>query len=107
MPLAAGVMDGDVVLAGMSYMTTIDFGGGPLSAPEGYGSFVLRLDGDGQHRQSRMFELSAGGFANPTAIVASGGDLLVGGSFSGTFDPGTGPLTSAGYADAYVARFTP
>lgn len=103
-PLAVAASGTDVVVAGMSYMTTLDLGGGPLAAPDGYAGFVGRFDASGEHLASAVFEASAGGFLQPTGLSAEKGHLLLGGTFSGATDLGTGPLAPEGLADMVVAR---
>jgi hypothetical protein len=39
--------------------------------------------------------------------VAGDGSVVVAGTFSGTIDPGAGPLTSAGNEDIFVVRYAP
>jgi len=39
------------------------------------------------------------------ALVPAGDDLVLAGTFSGTIDPGAGPLVSAGFSDIVLARY--
>ncbi len=111
---------GELVVAG-SFAGAIDFGGGLLISDESVnlgdagipdgGSFciscspdilVLRSDAGGNHVWSRRFGSKDGDAA--TAVVATGGDIFVVGSFRGTLDVGVESLVSAGKADAFVLK---
>jgi hypothetical protein len=60
---------------------------------------TLKLDPNGN-------ELWKKPFGGNIAIDAAG-NLVIGGSFTGTFDFGGGPLVSAGGEDAYLGKFDP
>jgi hypothetical protein len=85
---------------------TIDFGGGPLVAQGldflALDTFVATFDAAGEHVWSKAF-----GDPKYTAAAGMGcdasGDLLLGGTFTGTVDFGGGPLTAVG-ADVFAAR---
>ncbi|HUT76943.1 MAG TPA: hypothetical protein VM285_04615 [Polyangia bacterium] len=79
----------------------IDFGGDVLHGTES--TFLAAFDGDGGHVWSRMLDEVQG---NGVAVDGSGHTAL-GGSFSGTIDLGTGPLSSLASTDGLVARFDP
>jgi hypothetical protein len=103
---AKGVVDpaGNIFLLGY-YEGTLDFGGGPLSlAPPSGALFLAKLDPAGNHVFSKGFAYSGG--STWDAIAAGpGGSVFAAGSFGSTFDPGGGPLASAGSNDIYLARF--
>ncbi len=98
---------GDVAVVGL-FDGTIDFGGGPLTSRGGDefvggDAFVARFDADGSHRFSARYGDAAAQRAQSVAIDARG-DVVVAGEFRGQIDLGTGPLTSAGGTDIFVAR---
>jgi len=97
--IAAGP-GGALVVMGSS-AGPIDFGGGSLQGTES--TFLAAFDGDGAHAWSRMLDEVQG---NGVAVDGSGNTAL-GGSFSGTVDLGTGPLSSLASTDGLVARFDP
>ncbi|XXX76753.1 hypothetical protein WMF30_54800 [Sorangium sp. So ce134] len=91
---------GNVVLAG-SAEGTVDFGGGPVSAP---GAFLAKLDAEGTLLWSRRFG-SPSSFASAVAVDADGGILLAGG-FRDPIDLGGGPLMNPfdGLQISFVAK---
>ncbi len=94
---------GNIFVIG-DFWGTIDFGGGAITSGGYFDVFVARLDPDGNHVWSR-------GFGDTTlqegrGIAVDGSDhVVVTGFFHGSMDFGGGPLTSAGSADIFVARF--
>lgn len=96
--------DGGVVLVG-SFFSAIDFGGGALDASRD-DAFVARLDHDGNHLASGRW-----GSGQETAALSVGvdgeGNAVVGGFFNGSVDFGGGPLTSKGFADAFLVKVAP
>jgi hypothetical protein len=108
-PRAAVAAGNDLLLAGDLY-GSIDFGGGVLSS-QGQGPGVsnvaiARLDPNGNHLWSHAFP-SKDDQKVVSAAADPAGRLVITGGMSGTVDFGGGPLTSAGYADIYVASFDP
>ena len=99
---------GGVILAG-GFAGTVDFGGGALAAL-GDDAFVAKLTADGSHVWSKRFG-DPDNQAKPQwvsgIVTNNAGDLFLTGFFEGKIDFGCGPLTSAGAADAFVARLTP
>jgi hypothetical protein len=94
----------DVVLTGF-FDGTMDFGGGPLTSAGGFDIFVAKLEGDGSPVWSRRL----GGTSLDQGLgvaVDSGDDVVLTGFFNGTVDFGDGPLTSAGLADIFVAKYS-
>lgn len=94
---------GNVVGVG-SFLGTVDFGGGPLTASD-VDVLVVSLDGDGTHRWSRSFGGSGADWGYDVALDAAGNPLITG-AFQRTADFGTGPLTSAGGDDLFVAKLS-
>ena len=98
---------GGVVLAAAA-QSTIDFGGGVLTA-SGTDLCLAAFDASGAHRWSwnRAGTFSSGsGILLTLDVAVSGfGDIAVGGEFRNTTDLGGGTLTSNGAADVFVARY--
>lgn len=97
------VVSGDrrwVYVAG-SAPGTVDVGGHVL--PSG-SHFIAAYDWNGNHRWSRRFD-PASGQTPALALEKTYGDLIVGDTFSGSFNAGDGPVTSAGSTDVLVARY--
>ncbi|PCC67177.1 hypothetical protein SAMN02745121_09035 [Nannocystis exedens] len=96
---------GDILLTGV-FTPSLDLGGAPLVSAGGYDLFVARFTGAGEHVWSR-------GFGGPDWQVGLGiapdpaGDIYVTGGLRGSFDPGTGPLTSAGIEDIFLLKLDP
>lgn len=89
---------------------SVDFGGGPLSSPDGYDAFLAKYAADGAHLWSRRFG-SPRATALPSEfgsalVVDAAGTVFVTGVFEGTADFGGGPLTSAGQGDGFLARYS-
>ncbi len=91
---------GPVALLGSSG-GPIDFGGGNLTGTEA--TFVAAFGPNGSHLFSRMFDKLQG----ESLAVDPTGHVAIGGSFSGSIDLGTGPLTSVASTDGFVARLDP
>lgn len=89
--------------------TTADLGCGPFPGTVGvYGTvaWVALLDAQGDCIWSRSVPSALG--SGPTNLaVGPQGDIVLVGEFKETIDLGTGPLTSAGYKDGFVAKLTP
>jgi hypothetical protein len=97
---------GDVFVTG-SFKSTINFGGGVLTAtPGGYADiFVAKLNGSGNHVWSKSF--GAAGIDNPEGLaVDPSGNVLVTGYFEQTVDFGGGPLASAGVEDLFILKLS-
>ncbi|MDC0741470.1 SBBP repeat-containing protein [Polyangium mundeleinium] len=69
---------------------------------EGGALEVIKLDADGNHVWGKVF-VSESQHVMGIAID-SAGDVLITGEFHGTVDFGSGPLTSAGGVDIYLAK---
>jgi len=90
---------GDVLIAGTG--ESVDFGGG---AETGY--FIARFDSTGAYKWSNAFAATTSQ-TGPWLAVDASGNMILAGSFNATVDFGGGTLTSAGSADAFVAKFDP
>jgi hypothetical protein len=104
--LVATTPQGNVVLAGW-FMGTVSFGGSPLVAGANSGNiFVAEFDCSGKHLWSKSFGEPPTFGDDEVAALATGGDgsILLTGSFRGTLDFGTGPLTSVGFSDGFIAK---
>jgi hypothetical protein len=98
---------GNVVLAGfLSGVGSIDFGGGVIASPNGSNSFAAKFDPLGAHIWSKGFGEQSGALAYDLAVDGAG-SAIVTGQFTGTLDLDSGPVTSAGASDIFVAKFDP
>lgn len=117
---ALALRPGGGVVVGGSFAGSVDFGTGTslVSAEEGGADagfclscasdiVVLALDAGGATLWAKHWGDVEGDIAFDVAVAPSG-DVFVVGSFHGTLSFGVGsPLTSAGQADAFVARLDP
>jgi hypothetical protein len=96
---------GDAALTGQ-YRGGVDLGGGPIQAAGLYDGIVARYDPAGELLWSRGFG-SVDGFypAGRAVAFTPAGEVAVIGSFDGTIDLGTGPLTATAGDDVVVALF--
>jgi hypothetical protein len=105
--VSIGSMD-SVLLWGES-TEAFDFGGGPLTFPEGsIGYFVAELAADGKHLWSRSLSAE---FAGPDTSLgwvslrpASPASILLTGKLEGTADFGGGPLVSGPDGSLFLAK---
>lgn len=98
---------GNVVLAGyLSGTGSIDFGGGSIEAINGSNGFTAKLDAIGTHLWSKGFGVQSGALAYDLAVDGAG-NAIVTGQFTVTLDLDSGPVTSAGGSDVFVAKFDP
>ncbi len=94
--------DGSIYIAGMRY-------------DDSFNPYVMiaKYDGMGNEQWVDLHPHEGSTAYARGADVAPNGDLVITGSFNGTFDLGGGPLTTTAYLDGYgmpvgfVARFTP
>lgn len=89
-----------------SFAGSIDFGAGALVGAGQQDVYLAHFNSAGLHLWSRAFGGSSDDFGNAVAVNASG-NCILSGSFQGSVDFGGGPLTGAGGADLYVARYGP
>jgi hypothetical protein len=99
---------GNIIITG-AFAGTVDFGGGPLTAPGGGGGsnvFIAKFAPNGTHLWSNRYGDGINQWARSVKTDASG-NVVITGYFNGTVDFGGGPLTSAGGQDVFIAKFTP
>jgi hypothetical protein len=105
-PFVAATPQGHVVMAG-AFSGTASFGGGPLNQ-QGVGDnvYVAEFDCAGNHIWSKRF--GAPTVMNGDSVMALSvgvdGSVLITGLFQGSIDFGTGPLTSIGTRDGFLAK---
>lgn len=87
-----------IVVAG-TLTGPVDFGGGLVSGT----SFLVEFDASGAHVWSK----SLSGVSPRSVAIDSTGRIIVVGTFSGTIDLGSGPITASGGTDSIVAVFGP
>jgi hypothetical protein len=103
LPRAVAVDPGGDIVVGGSFGGTVDFGGGPFTAPQGHPSaFVIRLDPGGKLLWTQTFA-SDDAVVNGIAI-GDNGVIAVAGSFAGSVNFEDGIIQTAGQEDAFVAR---
>jgi hypothetical protein len=81
---------------------TVDFGGGLIGSDSATQLFVASFDATGKHVYSHAFAALSQS-AGALAVDAAGGVTLAG-SFQGTTDFGTGPLTSGAAPAAFLVK---
>lgn len=93
---------GNVLVTG-SFTSSIDLGGGPLTTT-GSDAFIGKLSPAGAHIWSRQ---STGAMDSSSRKIAAdaAGTVRVSGNFAGTVDMGSGPLTSQGEDDVFLAAY--
>jgi hypothetical protein len=98
-PSALAPGGGGFVVGG-AFEGTVDFGGGPFTAPAdtNEAGFVLKLDGQGSHQWSKAFD-HADVYA---AAVPSAMAVLVAGTWELDTDLGGGTITAQGSFDGYL-----
>ena len=108
MPRAIGVDgNGNVVITGY-FTSTIDLGGGVLSAAVSgvHSTFVGKYSSSGAHVWSERFGGTGG--VDTMGITTDGtGNVLMTGCFSGTANFGGSTLTCAGSTDMHILRLDP
>jgi hypothetical protein len=102
--IAATLGGGALVTGG--FKSTIDFGGGPVSAIGAWDTFLADLGSNGSQAWSMHF-----GAGNPTdttngsgVAVDVSGNVVVTGSFAGAVNFGDAPLASMGGHDVFLAK---
>jgi hypothetical protein len=103
--LALDPTNGVVALAGY-FSGSTDFGSAMLSsgdASSGVAGFLATFDSAGTNTWTHAF---TGGGVTPASVAVDGsGDLLLGGSFTGTADFGGGAVSSTSLGDIFWASF--
>jgi|WetSurMetagenome_2_1015567.scaffolds.fasta_scaffold149668_1 hypothetical protein len=99
---------GNAIITG-SFQGTIDFGGGTLDSgsPTMEDAFIAKFGPGGAHLWSKKFGNTGNTQAGAGVTADAWGNVFLAGSFEGTINLGGSTLTSAGDADAFVAKFTP
>jgi hypothetical protein len=93
-------------VVGGNFFGTVDFGGAPFvrTATSSNDGFVLALNDDGSTRWVR--HIPGSGTETVSALtVGPGGNVVAGGSFTGSVDVGSGTLGTRGSADLFVAEY--
>lgn len=90
------------VILGGSFPSTIDFGGGVLTAAGQSDGFVASLTSAGAHQWSKRVGSTTSDGINGVAATAAG-QVTFGGFFSGTVDLGAGAVASQGGNDGFLA----
>lgn len=91
-----------IVLAG-NIRGTAELGDGPMPGDRDLDILVLELEADGTLLHARRFGDSADQRVSALELD-SRGDIILAGSFDGTLDFGSGPLSSSEGRDLFVAR---
>lgn len=96
--------DGSSYITG-SFTQDVDFGNIALTGANfNYRSFLAGLDPMGNDLWAQQFQTSGSSQGN-ALVRRPGGDLVMGGSFTGTVSFGGDSFTSAGYSEMFVAAF--
>lgn len=95
--------DGSVVITG-KFHNSINLGDGPKRSKGDGDVFVVRLDPTGAHVWSHTFGGTDDDAPNAMAIDGDG-NVVVTGTYYGTFDAGSGPLKAQGLTDAFVVSY--
>jgi len=96
---------GNVIVTGY-FTATVDFGGGPFTAPYlGINSFLAKFSPTGAHLWSQSFVSYASAYANSVAVDAND-NVLMAGYFLNDINLGGGTLSTHGGSDAFVAKFS-
>ncbi len=96
--------DGNTILIG-DFFGTVNFGGSTLTSAGHQDILIAKFDAEGNHLWSKRFgdvqtQLGVGIAVDPA------GNIYVTGHFTGMVNFGGGALTSAGYYDMYIAKFS-
>ncbi|MEO7328837.1 MAG: hypothetical protein ABI193_09685 [Minicystis sp.] len=97
---------GNIIINGLNW-GTVNFGGAPLTSTGPKGAVIAaKLDSNGAHLWSRIFQNSGNAFAPELWRVAVDDQksIVFGGAFFGTIDFGVGPLVSAGQRDVFAVK---
>src|SRR5437870_6513041 len=94
---------GNAVMTGR-VESTVDLGGGIVCPPAAV--FVSKTSQSGAAMWAKCLGGDLGGGTGRGVAIDGNGNVLVTGKFSGTVDFGSGPLTSAGAAAIFLARYS-
>lgn len=97
---------GNVFVAGHSFGSTIDLGGGPFSSAADGDMIAAKFSSDGSHVWSKLLGGTDGDKANAVASDPSGNFLLAGFSYSPAIDFGGGSLPANGNFDIVLAKYS-
>jgi len=99
---------GDIFVTGQVGEGPVDFGGGALEAGT-EDVFVARFSGLGEHRWSRRWTDTYGGFGNYGTTIAldNANTICVGGGYSGSINFGDGELEFIGDFNPFVLLLDP
>lgn len=97
--------NGDLLLTGRFY-GTLDLGTVQLTSTGGADLFLARFDGNG-HCLWAVRDGGGGDDAAASLALAANGDILVGGSYTGSTTIAGSAFVSAGLTDGFVARYAP
>jgi hypothetical protein len=96
---------GNIIVAGYSD-GSVDLGGGLLIGAGGWDLLLAKYSPTGAHLWSKRFG-GTGTEAVTCIALDAAGNIFVGGSFYGTGNFGGANFTSAGDADAFLAKYSP
>jgi hypothetical protein len=96
---------GNAFLAG-TFASSLDLGGGALPSAGGSDVFVAKLSPTNALVWAKVYGDAADQSAAALALTPQGGPVVAG-STAGMTNFGTGPLTSAGGADAFAVQLSP
>lgn len=94
--------DGSIVVAG-EHTAGFAVGGVSLPAPTGAALAVLKLGADGAPLWGRSFDGGTRAILHSVATTPDG-DIVIGGSYGGPIDLGTGPMQVVDDQEGFVAR---
>jgi hypothetical protein len=96
--------DGSAYITG-TFLGPVNFGGGTLTSL-GFDAFVAKFSATGSHVWSKRFGGDSADYGYSVAAGANG-EIVIGGSFRGTIDFGSGPMSNGGsYSDGFLARLS-
>jgi len=95
---------GSVFVTG-DFQGTVDFGGGPLNSAGSWDTFLAKYDASGVHQWSKRFGGTGIDSGNGLALDGAGQPVITG-DYSAGADFGSGPFTSAGSDEIFLAKYT-